>query len=80
MTSVAMTESWPLEQLVKQYDAGMKMVDRMSRQYPHALMHELIYMPRLTASQCQDQDTVVELTGNETRGLSLFLRSLDSGC
>lgn len=30
----------------------------MSRRYPHALMHELIYTPRLTAEQCHDAAAV----------------------
>ncbi len=47
-----------LEKLVQQYNAGMKLVDRMSRRYPHALMHELVYVPRITAEQCHDAATV----------------------
>ncbi|OLQ91140.1 DNA gyrase subunit B [Vibrio panuliri] len=47
-----------LEKLVQQYNATIKLVDRMSRRYPRALVHELIYVPRLTAEQCQDAATV----------------------
>ena len=47
-----------LEQLVQQYNAGIKLVERMSRRYPHALMQELIYVPRLTAEMCQDEANV----------------------
>ena len=47
-----------LEKLVKQYNAGIKLVDRMSRRYPRALMHELIYSPRLTADQCHSEADV----------------------
>ena len=47
-----------LEKLVKQYNAGIKLVDRMSRRYPRALMHELIYSPRLTANHCHSEDDV----------------------
>lgn len=43
-----------LEQLVQQYNQGMKLVERMTRMYPRALVHELVYMPRLTAEMCQD--------------------------
>ncbi|MDR9826932.1 DNA topoisomerase (ATP-hydrolyzing) subunit B [Vibrio sp. FNV 38] len=43
-----------LESLVTQYNSGIKLVDRMSRRYPHSLMHELLYIPRLTAEQCHD--------------------------
>ncbi len=47
-----------LESLVKQYNSGIKLVDRMSRRYPHSLVHELIYSPRLTAEQCHDATAV----------------------
>ncbi|MHA2784752.1 DNA topoisomerase (ATP-hydrolyzing) subunit B [Vibrio harveyi] len=47
-----------LEKLVQQYNAGIKLADRMSRRYPSALVHELIYTPRLTAEQCHDAATV----------------------
>lgn len=47
-----------LEKLVQQYNSGIKLVERMSRRYPHALMHEMIYMPRLTAEQCHDEAAV----------------------
>ncbi|MGR5120129.1 DNA topoisomerase (ATP-hydrolyzing) subunit B [Vibrio astriarenae] len=43
-----------LESLVKQYNKGMKLVERMSRRYPQPLVHELVYTPRLTAEQCHD--------------------------
>ncbi|WGW00392.1 DNA topoisomerase (ATP-hydrolyzing) subunit B [Vibrio sp. YMD68] len=47
-----------LEKLVQQYNAGIKLVDRMSRRYPRALIHEFIYTPRLTAEQCNDAAAV----------------------
>ncbi|PTP95790.1 DNA topoisomerase (ATP-hydrolyzing) subunit B [Vibrio splendidus] len=47
-----------LEKLVHQYNAGIKLVDRMSRRYPRALIHELIYVLRLTAEQCHDEAAV----------------------
>ncbi|EMH3446396.1 DNA topoisomerase (ATP-hydrolyzing) subunit B [Vibrio harveyi] len=47
-----------LEKLVQQYNAGIKLAERMSRRYPSALVHELIYTPRLTAEQCHDAATV----------------------
>ncbi|CAK2143756.1 DNA gyrase subunit B (fragment) [Vibrio crassostreae] len=36
----------------------------MSRRYPRALVHELIYVPRLTAEQCHD-DAAVEAWGKQ---------------
>ncbi|EKO3918309.1 DNA topoisomerase (ATP-hydrolyzing) subunit B [Vibrio fluvialis] len=48
----------PLEKMVQQYNAAIKLIERMSRRYPHSLVHEFIYMPRLTAEQCQDQAAV----------------------
>ncbi|KAB0479986.1 DNA topoisomerase (ATP-hydrolyzing) subunit B [Vibrio chagasii] len=53
-----------LEKLVQQYNSGIKLVERMSRRYPYALMHEMIYMPRLTAEQCHDE-SVVEAWGKQ---------------
>lgn len=53
-----------LESLVRQYNAGIKLVGRMSRRYPQALVEELIYVPRLTADQCQDL-SAVEAWGNQ---------------
>ncbi|WP_333705080.1 DNA gyrase subunit B, partial [Vibrio hepatarius] len=47
-----------LEKLVQQYNAGIKLVERMSRRYPHAMLHELLYTPRLTAEQCHDAAAV----------------------
>ena len=43
-----------LEKLVQQYNAGIKLAERMSRRYPSALVNELIYTPRLTPEQCHD--------------------------
>ncbi|UGA54817.1 DNA topoisomerase (ATP-hydrolyzing) subunit B [Vibrio sp. VB16] len=47
-----------LEKLVQQYNAGMKLVDRMTRRYPYALVHELAYVPRLTTEMCQNPSEV----------------------
>jgi DNA gyrase subunit B len=47
-----------LEELVQQYNKGMKLVDRMTRRYPRSLVHELVYVPRLTAEMCQSESEV----------------------
>ncbi|WED21852.1 DNA topoisomerase (ATP-hydrolyzing) subunit B [Vibrio sp. JC009] len=47
-----------LEQLVQEYNSGMKLVDRMSRRLPRPLVHEFAYVPRLTAEMCQDEAAV----------------------
>ncbi len=43
-----------LEKLVQQYNSAVKLVERMSRRYPYALVHEFMYVPRLTAEMCHD--------------------------
>ncbi|MGL6027113.1 MAG: DNA topoisomerase (ATP-hydrolyzing) subunit B [Vibrio sp.] len=48
----------PLEKLVQQYNAAIKLVERMSRRYPYALLHELLYVPRISAELCVDQTAV----------------------
>lgn len=48
----------PLESLVTQFNQATKLVERMARQLPKALVEELIYVPRLTAEMCQDEANV----------------------
>ncbi|WP_261816352.1 DNA topoisomerase (ATP-hydrolyzing) subunit B [Vibrio gallicus] len=48
----------PLEALVVQYNQAMKLVERVARQLPKALVEEFIYVPRLTAEICQDESAV----------------------
>ncbi|MCG3733938.1 DNA topoisomerase (ATP-hydrolyzing) subunit B [Vibrio cincinnatiensis] len=52
----------PLEKLVQQYNAAIKLVERMSRRYPYAMINEFTYMPRLIEEQCQDKALVEEWT------------------
>ncbi|MDW6091415.1 DNA topoisomerase (ATP-hydrolyzing) subunit B [Vibrio rhizosphaerae] len=47
-----------LEGLVQRYNAAMKLIERMSRRYPYALVGEFIYMPRLTEADCGEHDKV----------------------
>ena len=48
----------PLEKLVLQYNQSMKLIKRMSRRYPYAMINELTYIPRLTAEMCKDANQV----------------------
>jgi DNA gyrase subunit B len=48
----------PLERLVKQYNESIKLIGRMSRRYPQALIHEFIYMPKLTEEQSKESAAV----------------------
>ncbi|SJN56544.1 DNA topoisomerase (ATP-hydrolyzing) subunit B [Vibrio ruber] len=47
-----------LEGLVQRYNSAMKLIERMSRRYPYALVGEFIYMTRLTETDCADHDKV----------------------
>ncbi|KUI96728.1 DNA topoisomerase (ATP-hydrolyzing) subunit B [Vibrio sp. MEBiC08052] len=47
-----------LEGLVQRYNSAMKLIERMSRRYPYALVGEFIYIPRLTETDCADHDKV----------------------
>ncbi|GEA62529.1 DNA topoisomerase (ATP-hydrolyzing) subunit B [Vibrio comitans] len=48
----------PLEALVTQFNQATKLVERMARQLPKSLVEEFIYVPRLTAEECQDEALV----------------------
>ncbi|WP_318466495.1 DNA topoisomerase (ATP-hydrolyzing) subunit B [Photobacterium leiognathi] len=44
-----------LETLVTQYNAGIKLIDRMSRRYPSLMLNEFVYQPRLTTEMMADE-------------------------
>lgn len=50
----------PLESLVQRYNAGLKLIERMSRRYPHAFISELIHLPRMTKEKAVEEATVIE--------------------
>ncbi|WP_318516258.1 DNA topoisomerase (ATP-hydrolyzing) subunit B [Photobacterium leiognathi] len=47
-----------LEILVTQYNAGIKLIDRMSRRYPSLMLNEFVYQPRLTTEMMADEAKV----------------------
>ncbi|WP_305371375.1 DNA topoisomerase (ATP-hydrolyzing) subunit B [Photobacterium leiognathi] len=47
-----------LERLVTQYNAGIKLIDRMSRRYPSLMLNEFVYQPRLTTEMMADEAKV----------------------
>ncbi|WP_407331808.1 DNA topoisomerase (ATP-hydrolyzing) subunit B [Enterovibrio sp. 27052020O] len=47
-----------LEELIKQYNGVMKLIARMSRRYPSALLNELVYQPRLPVDSLSNESAV----------------------
>ena len=68
-----------LETLVKQYNGVMKLIERMSRRYPLALLNNLVYQPRLTQDMLEDEsavkswiETVVNTLNKQSSGESQY--------
>ena len=47
-----------LENLIRSFNGVIKLIDRMSRRYPLPLLNRLLYTPRLTQGECENEATV----------------------
>ncbi len=68
-----------LEELVKEYNSAIKLIERMSRRYPATLLNELVYQPRLPIDALSDEnkvrawiDKIVEVLNKNSSGESQF--------
>ncbi|MCP1064875.1 DNA topoisomerase (ATP-hydrolyzing) subunit B [Serratia symbiotica] len=59
-----------LEKLVAEYYSVQKLIDRMERRYPRALLNQLIYQPTLGEGDLSDQTKVKEWIGSLTQLLN----------
>ncbi|PCS23255.1 DNA topoisomerase (ATP-hydrolyzing) subunit B [Candidatus Enterovibrio escicola] len=68
-----------LEELIKQYNSVMKLIARMGRRYPLALLNELVYQPRLSIDRTRDKakvqgwiDRIVKVLNENSTGASQY--------
>lgn len=68
-----------LEKLVTDYNTVMKLIDRMSRRYPSALLNELVYQPRLSVDTLNEEQhvlnwvtTIVDVLNKNSTGESQY--------
>ncbi|WP_300173397.1 DNA topoisomerase (ATP-hydrolyzing) subunit B [uncultured Aliivibrio sp.] len=47
-----------LENLIRSFNGVVKLIERMSRRYPLPLLNRLLYTPRLTQGECENEATV----------------------
>ncbi|MGF1708752.1 DNA topoisomerase (ATP-hydrolyzing) subunit B [Enterovibrio baiacu] len=68
-----------LEELIQKYNGVMKLISRMERRYPSALLNELVYQPRLSVDALQNEanvqawiDNIVAVLNKNSSGESQY--------
>ncbi|NUY57561.1 DNA topoisomerase (ATP-hydrolyzing) subunit B [Salinivibrio sp. MA427] len=71
-----------LEKLVKEYNGVLKLIQRMKRRYPAALLNELLYQPRLAVEELRDEwaakkwvENIVDILNRKSTGESHYQAS-----